>query len=292
MKARYERRFEPKARNWRTFDWGSGMFDTGRRVATPLVEGVIRTPQHLILVTLRGGAEHLNVTSECGHRYDGADRFGAVSFVPAHCERHLRMRDVTAEWGSIALSPAHLDTAAEFDSSACERLALRAFTNVHDPFVSSMVDEFSRQSAMEGTLDTSYCDAMSWALANHLLRKYAGGRAALRTTRIASWQLKRIVEYIDTHLSTPIRIADLAAIVSLSPAYFHRAFRTSTGMTPLTFINQRRIRRAILHLQTDAHSMLDVALRVGFVSQSHFTRTFRRVTGVNPSVYRRAAHRK
>lgn len=288
---RYERRVEPLAAQWRSFGWSAGVFDTARRSYTENVEGVIRTPQHLVMVTLKGGAEQLEVSSECGHRYGGPDRAGAVSFVPAHCQRSLALRGVSSEWGSIALNPALVDAVAEADVRSNERLSMSAFTNVEDPFVLGLVSEFARLSALDGALDETYCDVMSRALAHHLLGRYGQSRLALRavTWKIAPWRLRRVVDYIDARLAEPIRIADLAELASLSPGYFHRAFRQSTGQTPLEFINQRRVQRAIQYLHRDDASLAAIALQVGFVSPSHFARTFRQITGLNPSAYRARA---
>lgn len=83
------------------------------------------------------------------------------------------------------------------------------------------------------------------------------------------------------------------------PSYFHRAFRSATGVTPLELINRKRIERAmqIFSEEPDA-SIIDIALRVGYTSPNYFARTLSRHAGVNPSRYRRlrqargaAAHR-
>jgi len=58
-------------------------------------------------------------------------------------------------------------------------------------------------------------------------------------------------------------------------------------MTPLRLIRQKRILRALEILKTERVTMLELALRVGFVSPSHFARVFRSVIGRNPSEYRR-----
>jgi hypothetical protein len=139
MQADFERRVEPLAQGWRHVGWGTGMFDTGRRSFTPEVEGAIRTPQHLIMVTLRGDAQSVEVQSDCGHRYVGPDRAGAVSFVPAFCRRRLQMRGVASEWASVSLSPALF--AAE---GAGGTLDDAAFTNADDAFIQGLVMEFAR----------------------------------------------------------------------------------------------------------------------------------------------------
>lgn len=68
----YERRVEPLSTEWRSFQWAGGAFDTARRSYTERVEGIICTPQHLILVTLKGGAEYQEVEASCGHRLSEA----------------------------------------------------------------------------------------------------------------------------------------------------------------------------------------------------------------------------
>lgn len=284
--ALYERRVEPLAEGWRSFAWGTGVFDTARRAYTPAVEGTIRTPQHLVMVTLRGEAERLEVSSSCGHRYSGPDRAGAVSFVPAHAERQLRLKGVASEWGSISLSPSLFDP--DVDEGVGGTLDVAAFTNVEDPFVAGMVAEFARLAASDGGLDPVYCDAMAWALGRYLVRRYGVPVSPSKTLvwKLAPWRVRRVMDYVDEHLADPMRIAELAQLVGVSAGHFHRAFRATVGKTPLEFINARRVQRAMQLLQRDDVPMATVARRVGFVSPSHFSRTFREITGVNPSRYR------
>jgi AraC family transcriptional regulator len=79
-------------------------------------------------------------------------------------------------------------------------------------------------------------------------------------------------------------------LVGVSAGHLHRAFRATAGVTPLDYINEKRIRRAAAMLVQEQVPITELALRVGFSSPGHFARTFRRVTGVSPSAYRRANH--
>lgn len=283
------RRVEPLATDWRRFSWSSGTFDTARRSHTRDVEGQITLPHALLLVTLSGGARHLEVTAACGHRYAGDDFAGAVSFVPAGCGRRLSMRDVQAEWASISLRPDLLDHAV---AGLGQPFEVPTFTNVRDPLVSSLVAEFVRLQAID-QLDPAYCEAMARALAQHLAYRYgkASPPMAQASLRLPAWRLRRITEYVEAHLDTSIEVADLAGLVGLSPGHFHRALRATLGMTPLELINRRRIERAQHLLATEGTPIVALALRVGFASTSHFSRIFRRVTGVSPSEYRSGARR-
>ncbi len=287
MSLSYQRRVDPLALGWRSFAWGTGIFDTAYRPYTKDVEGTIRMPQHLVMVTLRGGASALEVASACGHKYVGADRPGAVSFVPAHCERRLRLRDVQSHWASIALS-AELFDPKIVEERGAEPFEISAFTNHEDAFVSAMLIEMVRLNASDGALDPTYCDSMSWALSRYLGCRY--GRAQVPTNpvawKLAPWRMRRVEAYVEAHLADLIRIADLAALVDVSLGYFHRAFQATLCKTPLEFINERRVQRAMQYLLRDDAQVASIAYRVGFANPSHFSRVFRQVAGLSPSEYR------
>jgi AraC family transcriptional regulator len=280
------------AQSLRSFAWSTGVFDTGRRTLTERVKGTIRTPHHLVMVTLKGRAERLEVASSCGHRYQGRDQSGAVSFVPAHCERRFQLHGVAAEWASIALSTALFEAAEQADGRAAS-LEGATFTNLEDPFVFGLVGEFTRLAALDGGLDPAYAETMAIALASYLTcrfgRPYA--RRTGNTSGLAPWHLRRITDHVEAHLAEPLRIAELAALVGLSSGFFHRSFRASTGKTPLAFINERRIQRAMQHLVRDQASVAAIALKVGFLSPAHFARTFQEMVGMNPSAYRSGLRR-
>lgn len=279
----FERKVEPLADDWHSFAFANGVFDTARRELTAEVEGTIYTPQHLVMITLDGGCEHEEVVASCGHTYVGADRPGAVSFVPAHCERRMKLRQVRSSWASVSIDPFIVERAAGGPAT----LEGATFTNGEDPFLGALVTDFAQAHRADGGLDRSYCDAMSWALAHYLLRRYSRpGAQMARRHRLPAWRLKRLTDYMEAHLDRELRIADLAEIVGLSPGHLHRAFRETTGCTPLAFLNERRIERAKRILAAEELSIAELALRIGFSSPSHFSRLFRTATGLNPSAYR------
>jgi AraC family transcriptional regulator len=131
---------------------------------------------------------------------------------------------------------------------------------------------------------------MSRSLTNYLLRRYLRKPVLDKgACALPKWKLRRICDYIEANLHLELRISDLAQIAGVTPSYFHRAFRVTTGRTPLAFINQRRVRRAMDLLANRNISVSEACVRVGFVSPVHFTRVFRNATGMNPSEYG-AAH--
>ena len=101
-------------------------------------------------------------------------------------------------------------------------------------------------------------------------------------------EFRSLAGFINAHLHSTIRIADLARLVDLSEGHFHRAFRASTGKTPLEFINGQRVAFAKHALTQSDVSVTRIALDTGFVSPTHFACVFRAKTGQSPSDYRRA----
>jgi AraC family transcriptional regulator len=266
----------------RRHGWEGGAFTTAYRPATRFVEGEIASPNHLIMVTLRGGAKRHEIRTDDGHRYDGPDRPGSVSFLPAACARRLRLHSVEWRWATVAVAPV----------DDCRFLTrLRPFSGVEDGFVQSMLSEFERLDALDGGLEPVWRETMVQALLAYLGRRYGGGIAPEATGAagaLPAWRLRQVDEAIEANLSGELRIADIAKLCGLSEGHFHRAFRAATGRTPLEHITARRIDRARQLLARSGLSIGVIALQVGFQSPSHFARLFQQATGKTPGDYRRA----
>lgn len=95
-------------------------------------------------------------------------------------------------------------------------------------------------------------------------------------------------EYIRSHLDKPISLSTLAEQFFVSPGHLARRFRRQMGTTVHEYILSERMAEAKRLLVTQPQlSVTDVALRVGFTSISHFSRTFRRYVGHSPRAYRK-----
>jgi AraC family transcriptional regulator len=104
---------------------------------------------------------------------------------------------------------------------------------------------------------------------------------------LAPWQAKRVRAYITAHIATKIRASELAEHISLSTSHFFRAFRETFGEAPMAYVASERMRHAQALLLTTEESLSQVSLSCGLFDQAHFTRTFRRIVGLTPSVWRR-----
>jgi transcriptional regulator GlxA family with amidase domain len=104
---------------------------------------------------------------------------------------------------------------------------------------------------------------------------------------LASWQLKRVNDYIEANLGSTIRAPDLARVAQQSVSYFSRAFRRSVGYTPHAYVMRQRMRRAQDIMLSSEHPLSRVALECGMSDQAHFSRVFRKLVGTNPWAWRR-----
>ncbi len=110
-----------------------------------------------------------------------------------------------------------------------------------------------------------------------------GGKAILGET------VKRIIDQMEDRLSEPLTTSELAAAVGLSRRQVERRFSQELGTSPLQFYRELRMERARLLITRSALPMVDVAVACGFVSASHFTRSYRDYFGATPSEERRRA---
>lgn len=115
----------------------------------------------------------------------------------------------------------------------------------------------------------------------------AAARPACTRGGLSSGALRRIGEYIERELATPIRLHDMAAMAGLSDCHFARVFKQSTGLTPHRYVMQRRLERAVDLIRQTNRPLSGIALEAGFCDQSHFSRLVARATGQTPRELRR-----
>ena len=96
-------------------------------------------------------------------------------------------------------------------------------------------------------------------------------------------RLRRMMMYIEEHLSEQIRLQDVADAADVSRTYASAVFRREAGMTMNEFILRERIAEAERLLASGRYTVSEVAERLGFCSASYFTQCFKRVTGRTPS---------
>ena len=97
-------------------------------------------------------------------------------------------------------------------------------------------------------------------------------------------------EYIYSHIKERITVEDLADVLGVSASYLSRLFKKETGDSVSTYIRRQKIEMAKNLLQYSEYSMIEIANRLSFSSQSHFIQQFRESVGMTPKKYRDLNH--
>ncbi|WP_346795684.1 AraC family transcriptional regulator [Halomonas sp. Bachu 37] len=98
--------------------------------------------------------------------------------------------------------------------------------------------------------------------------------------------LERLDAWLDRHLADEIRVEQMATLCALSAGHFHACFRDMTGMTPLAYVQQRRLNHARTLVRHSTLSLGHIAALVGFRDQGSFSRAYRRFFDLSPSADR------
>jgi len=100
-------------------------------------------------------------------------------------------------------------------------------------------------------------------------------------------RVRRAMDHLATHLDKPLRRADAARVAHLSEPRLAELFREQVGLTPMQYLEQRRMARAMQLLESTSLPISQIAAMVGFEDPDYFTSRFRRRTGRTPRSYRR-----
>lgn len=110
----------------------------------------------------------------------------------------------------------------------------------------------------------------------------------LRNTHRWHGQFANVVAHIHKHFNEALDIRQLAALAGISLSQFERRFYRILGATPHDYILRVRISAARTLLENTTRTIADIACETGFYDHSHFTRTFKRISGMSPGNYRRS----
>lgn len=94
------------------------------------------------------------------------------------------------------------------------------------------------------------------------------------------------IRYINEYYHMPITVNQLAKIESYNVTYYNDWFKQQTGFSPSFYLRCIRINRAKELLVSTNFSVMEIAVMVGYSSNSTFTRAFHNMTGMTPKAYR------
>ena len=183
-------------------------------------------------------------------------------------------------------------SAAVNEMYGCDKSAAQVVPRfaILDPLLEQLCITIAR-ALRDGTVeDGIYTDTLAQMIAVHLARYHCSRSRPLHMAAmkpIPSWKIRRLVDFIEENLDRDLSLETMATEVAVSPLYLPRSFKAAVGQSPHQYVIRRRIERAKELLTSGDLPIVDVALAVGFSSQSHLSSWFLRLVGVSPAEYRR-----
>ncbi len=192
----------------------------------------------------------------------------------------------------LPASPLSVTALQELDTDL-RNVSVQYKGGFHDPLIEQIARAVHAEMTDPLPAGNLLVDTLASALGVQILRHHsnlAAASLALRNTRGAldSVRLRRVMEFIEAHLSEDLAVETLANEACLSQFHFARAFKAATGTAPHRYITDRRIERAKALISGGRLPLPEIADMCGFSSQAHFTRWFKRIVGITPGKYRAA----
>ncbi len=241
-------------------------------------------PRLFILLSHSGGDLEARLSSGAGLT-DSKSRRPSFSYIPAGA----RLWVSTAKAADIRHLDVHFDP-RQFSERLGEELSSDQLMipqiMVSDERVMNLARLIEEESARPDARNDLYGDALILALLIDVLR--IGRRQERKRTPLSSWQLRRVMDYIEEHCGENIRLQKLAELTGLSQTYFSHAFKASTGLPPHQWQLNVRVRKVQERLLRGDTPLSEIATEVGFSDQAHLTRVFRRIVGETPAAWQRS----
>ena len=153
---------------------------------------------------------------------------------------------------------------------------------IYDPYTVNLVRGL--HAVLEASTSALERQSHFTSVMAQLVARHAEGRHHIPPVSSKYCRIATATDYLRSHFSQNITLDDLAALTHLSRYHFLRVFRNTVGLTPHAYLTQIRI-EAAKQLLGAGQPIAQVAAATGFVDQSHFTRRFKRITGVTPGQY-------
>lgn len=104
--------------------------------------------------------------------------------------------------------------------------------------------------------------------------------------------IEETLAYAKAHLSEELSIAKVAGHINMSESYFSHLFKREMRLSFVDWLNQERMDRAMLLLQTTSDRVADIGMQVGFDSPNYFRTLFKKMTGMTPLEARQSSKKQ
>jgi len=257
-----------------------GIFDSSVNMKNK-TRSELRTVQYyeLELFTEKNGTSFVNGKAypiKRGLLLCSRPRQERYSQLPIRCH-YIRLVAVDSEEARALSEFPQASVVAEADIDKIAALFLKLAT--------AMISENDK------TLRDLRVNGIFWDILYHCRRSTTSAQA-LPDNTAGTVTVMKAKEYIEDNFRGECTLSKIAEHVHVSPNHLHTVFKRKMGISPLGYVQEKRIDAAKQRIMAENGSMLQIALELGFCSQSHFIRVFRQQVGITPSEYRKRMNRE
>ena len=164
-------------------------------------------------------------------------------------------------------------------AALASRAAIRGGMDIDDAFTLS--DAYIQKCELMNTIE------QITNLQYHMIFEYTQRVEKLRLVKVPSKFIANITNYVHHHLSEPISTEEMAKALFMNRSWMAVKFKQETNMTLTDFILKEKTEEAKRLLRYTDKPIASISAYLGFSSQSHFSRTFKKYTGSLPNEYRK-----
>jgi AraC family transcriptional regulator len=270
----------------RQMDWSGILIEQYQVLSTSGESELPALSDHWLTLSMGSSSHLIQKSDDC--RHESIFQKGDSILVPAGQATSWQRREGGCDALFIYLKPELIGQTAEASEIDPHRLILMNCLGQQDLQLYQIGMLLLAELRSGGIMGRLYTESLTQVLIIHLLRHYSavtqiitsGNRSLTRT------QLRQAIDYIHTHLNRDLSLAELSSVINISPTYFANLFKQAMGISPHQYVIQQRVEQAKLMLSKTDLAIADIALKVGFSSQSHLTQQFKRITGITPKQVR------
>ncbi len=270
----------------RHLDWNGILVEKYQPLATPSSIELPALPDHWLSFPL-GQPGHL--TYKRGDRlHKSTIQKGDTILVPAGQPSYWCWHEGGCSSLHICLKPELLKQVAEASEMDREQIDLVNCFGQQDSQLQQIAMLLLSELRSNSIMGRLYVESLTQVLVIHLLRHYSESPSivTVENKSLTRTELQQAIDYIHTHLDQDLSLVEIAEVINISPTYFASLFKRAIGISPHQYVIQQRVERAKVMLAKTDLTIADIALQVGFSSQSHLTQQFKRLTGMTPKQVR------
>lgn len=157
-----------------------------------------------------------------------------------------------------------------------------------DPVIEGLAAMCRNEHNSPHALSSFYIESAAYLLLRHMLRLYSSAfNECAPPEGLSTRELSRLTAFIEGKMHSGFTVTELSAWMRIPPSQFAQRLRFSTGLSVWKFVQRHRVAVARVLLMNRDLSIADIASRLGYFDQSHFTKAFRDSVGLAPGEFRR-----